>query len=177
MSAIETATDAGRGGPVLKTLECICAMCGAAKVTIPNVAVRGASEGEIYDEAVTPLRALGWGLRRVPHPDGELCPACGRVREVRQILCPACLSAHLAAVAFSPRRLPAHSIKARCPKCGAADARVQYCDGRSPAIDLVPVEHLRRTCKRCGYAWPERCADIGATVCLPSSGITNLPRK
>ena len=48
----------------------------------------------------------------------------------------------------------------KCIKCGAHDANTEYrraltvLDSRH--IDWGPeIEHLRRQCRRCGYAWPE----------------------
>jgi hypothetical protein len=45
-----------------------------------------------------------------------------------------------------------------CPKCRQTVETTRYC-GPDTACALAEAgEHLHRTC-RCGYAWPERCAD------------------
>lgn len=48
---------------------------------------------------------------------------------------------------------------ARCVKCGGRKVRTTFV-GESDALkETGKHESLWRTCKRCGYGWPERCLD------------------
>ena len=47
--------------------------------------------------------------------------------------------------------LPPYSERSNCPKCRCQGITTQYVGGLS--------NHLRRQCRRCGYAWNERPAD------------------
>lgn len=52
-----------------------------------------------------------------------------------------------------------------CPKCQSEEiasehyTRMKFEKGLLKGPELYPWEHLARTCKNCGYSWPEACAD------------------
>jgi len=71
-------------------------------------------------------------------------------------------------------KLPPHDPDGQCPKCKGEAARTIY----EPRIEDDPCwydrkynppgkwpehEFLRRKCERCGYDWPEACADTKKT--------------
>lgn len=63
--------------------------------------------------------------------------------------------------------LPPYNPEATCPKCGHDDVHTRYeptahhhsCQVREMVTDPVccTAEHMERTCRRCGYQWPEAC--------------------
>lgn len=64
----------------------------------------------------------------------------------------------------------AYDPNGRCPKCGHDDVHTRYrlnghgwgCRDHSPRQPACcTFEHLDRTCRRCGFSWPETCADRG----------------
>ncbi len=51
---------------------------------------------------------------------------------------------------------------ALCPKCGARDISMQYCNDQhaiSEHSSDMTLEHMHRQCARCGYPWIEACLD------------------
>lgn len=52
-------------------------------------------------------------------------------------------------------KLPAYNAYNPCPKCGEVGARVTY----QPYAYVDMPERLVRTCRTCGYQWPEACVD------------------
>ena len=48
-----------------------------------------------------------------------------------------------------------------CPKCSNADVGSLYVEGCGDPKCSWHAEHIRRTCKRCGYAWPEGVLSSG----------------
>jgi hypothetical protein len=62
--------------------------------------------------------------------------------------------------------LPAFSLSSVCPKCDLVSTSepfpIHYCKPTLvvPQCSLdLPVEHLRRTCPRCGFVWAEACVE------------------
>ncbi|MEO6458792.1 MAG: hypothetical protein ABIO92_11065 [Chloroflexia bacterium] len=52
-----------------------------------------------------------------------------------------------------------------CPKCGARDISMQYCNDQHAASEYsseVAIEHMHRQCARCGYPWIEACLDAAS---------------
>lgn len=51
---------------------------------------------------------------------------------------------------------------ALCPKCGARDISMQYCNDQHATSEHssdMALEHMHRQCARCGYPWIEACLD------------------
>lgn len=53
--------------------------------------------------------------------------------------------------------------QAACPKCGHTDISTQFRSFYSTFVGCVSgcpdEEHMHRTCRNCGYRWPEACRD------------------
>ena len=124
-------------------LQVECAACRTPLV-VPDVPTKGLSVGEVNDLVEPRVLSKGWGIRRGPTGGREFC-------------CPRC-TAELHEKATAP--LPPYSADACCPKCHHDDVATKYFTGREHDAPLgVPREHLGRTCRRCGYAFVQGCAD------------------
>lgn len=57
-----------------------------------------------------------------------------------------------------------------CPKCGARDISMKYCNDRHAETGQtleVTTEHMHRQCARCGYPWIEACLDPAEASAAP----------
>jgi DNA-directed RNA polymerase subunit M/transcription elongation factor TFIIS len=50
-----------------------------------------------------------------------------------------------------------------CPKCGNQEVRVQHRKGDEEDA-ISPVQHMERSCLRCGYQWAELPLDSPVEV-------------
>ncbi len=59
---------------------------------------------------------------------------------------------------------------ALCPKCGARDISMKYCNEQHAASEHssdASMEHMHRQCARCGYQWIEACLDAAQATPTP----------
>lgn len=60
-------------------------------------------------------------------------------------------------VPADPSQYEEFHLDAYCIKCGyRGDGHIEY---RLAHHDAIQEEHLLRTCKRCGYSWPQKVID------------------
>lgn len=113
----------------------VCSACQAVNVVLPEVDSEGMTEGELWDAIEERLKSNGWTTER--DEKGKRLPVC-----------PTCAK---------PISLPEYDPRARCVKCGSNRVEIAYMGG-VPTL-RIKVEHMRKTCKRCGFIWREKCRD------------------
>lgn len=128
---------------MLVRLEFICAKCGEESTVFDDQSISGLSQSELWDMAEKTLVEKGWAVRR---------DEMGR----RQAIGPHCIVKSKEEI----DALPLFSTTARCAKCGCKNLKALYRTGRE-SIRLTSVEHILRTCNRCGHNWAEKPLDDG----------------
>lgn len=119
-----------------------CTCCGQKQLNLGWHPLTGLTPQEMFGFVQSQMLAKGWTAQLAGDTYDVLCPECIASRvEARKVLKP-------------------YDGRIRCPKCGHNRVGTRYCDGKAPACGLyLPVEHLHRTCQRCGFGFAQLTKD------------------
>ncbi len=127
--------------PSRVNLEAICALCKANSRILESIDISGLQPAERWSALISAIHEnpLGWRT------------GADSITKERYVICPTCAGKM---TLIESGAIPRFSLFSRCPKCHCIRVSTKY-DAGAGKSPLLPAEHLVRTCKRCGYQFPE----------------------
>lgn len=125
---------------VMVTAEIICSRCLSRARIIPGIHIGGMTEADRWTAIAEEItnNPLGWAIEEdSDHRRSATCDQCNQKL-----------------INIDNGLIDKFSIFTRCPACRCFKCSSVYMSG-SVAPSLLPVPHIVRTCRRCGFKFPQ----------------------